>query len=109
MCMEYSCMIIDGLDSEYEYGYKYYPWDENEDPDVKFSGVFTIDGYKEAFFDYDDYYYGDYTSEGYYLNNEEYTEFATQKRDTAVAAMQTFIDHLLAECDLERQDLFITK
>lgn len=109
MCMEYSCMIINGLDSEYEYGYKYYPWDENEDPDVKSSGVFTIDGYKEAYFGYGDYYYGDYYSEGYYLNNEEYTEFATQKRDTAVAAMQTFIDHLLAECDLERQDLFITK
>ena len=109
MCMECSCMIINGLDSEYEYGYSYYPWDENEDPDVKSKGVFTIDGYKEASFGYGDYYYGDYTSEGYYLNNEEYTEFATQKRDTAVAAMQTFIDHLLTECGLEKTDLFITK
>ncbi len=109
MCMEYSCMIINGLDSEYEYGYSYYPWDENEDPDVKSKGVFTIDGYKEASFGYGDYYYGDYTSEGYYLNNEEYTEFATEKRDTAVAAMYSFIDHLLTQCDLERQDLFITK
>ena len=109
MCMEYSSMIINGLDSGYEYGYSYYPWNENDDPDIKSKGVFTADGYNEASFGYGDYYYGDYFSEGYYLNNEEYTEFATQKRDTAVAAMQTFIDHLLTECGLEKTDLFITK
>ncbi len=108
-CMEQAALSIWGLDSEYEFSYTYFPMGENDNTDIISNGVFAAEGYRESELCYGDYIYGDYFSEGYYLNNEEYTEFATQKRDTAVMAMQTFIDHLLTGCGLERTDLFITK
>lgn len=108
-CMEEAVVRIDGLRSEYDFGYTYFPMGENENPDIISKGMITAEGYNESEFGYGDYIPGDHFIDGYYLNNEEYTEFATQKRDTAIAAMHTFIDHLLTGCGLERQDLFITK
>ncbi len=107
-CMEHSNMTVYGLDSEYEYRYDYYPLDENDDPIVISNGVITADGYDEGEFGYGDYVTDDLLDDEL-DNNEEYTEFATGKRDTAVATMYSFIDHLLTECDLEMTDLFITK
>ncbi len=104
-CMETAVLAITGLDGEYEYGYTYFPMGENENTDVISEGMLTPDGYNESEFNYGDY---DYDND-LYLNNEEYTGFATEKRDTAVAAMQTFIEYLTGECGLEYGDLFITE
>ena len=108
MCMECSGVTIYGLDSEYKYYYSYYSMNENDNPIVRSEGVMTVDGYSESEFGYGDYVTDDLFDDEL-NNNEEYTEFATQKRDAAVAAMQTFIDHLMTECGLEYNDLFITK
>ncbi len=107
-CMEHSGLTIYGLDSGYEYYYRYSPLNENDNPIVTSDGVITADGYDEGEFGYGDYVSDDLLDDEL-DNSEEYTEFATEKRDTAVATMYSFIDHLLTECDLEITDLFITK
>lgn len=105
MCMEHSVLTITGLDSEYEYMYYYKPWDENDDPDAVSRGTLSADGYNEEVFNYGrmDYYINDFVI----VDGDE--EFAVQKRDTALVAMQTFIDNLTKECGLEYSDLFISK
>ncbi len=107
MCMEHSELSISGLKPGYEFSYSYIPDGENDDPDVISTGILSAEGYSESEFGYGDYVYGDYFSDGFYLNNDEYTVFAEEKRDTALDAMNAFIEHLMSECGLEYRDLFI--
>ena len=108
MCMEHSQIRITGLKTEYDMGYKYLPLRENDDPDVGGRGNISAEGYTEVYFGYGDKIIVDDIND-YYLNNEEYTEFALLKRDTAVNTMIEFIGHLMSECGLEYSDMFFEK
>ncbi len=108
MCMEHSQIRITGLKTEYDMGYKYRPLGENDDPDVGGRGNISAEGYTEVYFGYGDKIIVDDIND-YYLNNEEYTEFALSKRDTAVNTMIEFIGHLMLECGLEYSDMFFEK
>ncbi len=109
MCMEHSNITITGLKSEYEFSYYYDSMGENENPDVNSKGMLSLAGYIESEFGHGDYIPGGLPGEGEYANNSESAEFATQKRDAAVGAMKAFIEHLMTECGLEYNDLFVSK
>lgn len=104
-CLECSSLYIGGLWKGYNYVYEYDIYDEKDDPEIGSRGRFTVDGYEEEKFNYGRY--DDFS--GNTILTEEDRVFATQKRDTAVANMQAFIEHLMSECGLEYKDFFVEK
>ena len=100
MCIEHLCMDIVGLTDSYPYYYTYDSYREFKGISTYSRGRVFADSYTETELEY-----SRYPDE----KNEEDGLLVKQMKEEAMAELNGFVDRLLSECGLERQDLFITK